>query len=80
METVLGLIIDDGVSSRGHRKNIYSKDFKYVGIYSAVCGDKIATCMDYHSEDLKVIEPSKKPLGPGYHSGKNVPQSQQAEQ
>jgi uncharacterized protein YkwD len=29
--TILGLIIDDGVKDRGHRKTIFSPTYRYVG-------------------------------------------------
>ena len=48
----MGLIIDDGVSDRGHRTNIFSASFKYVGISSRIQGDKIITVMDFHSNNL----------------------------
>lgn len=32
--TILGLIIDDGVTDRGHRKTIFSQDYRYIGCKS----------------------------------------------
>lgn len=32
METVLRLVVDDGVKSRGHRDNIFNDNFKLMGV------------------------------------------------
>jgi len=31
-EVIISLLVDDGVTSRGHRKNIFNSEFKFVGI------------------------------------------------
>jgi uncharacterized protein YkwD len=31
-EVIISLLVDDGCTSRGHRKNIFNPEFKYVGI------------------------------------------------
>lgn len=41
------LLIDDGVSDRGHRKNLLSSVFTNIGLGSAVVGDKIRVVMDF---------------------------------
>lgn len=54
LNTVKSLMIDDGVTSRGHRDNILSTEFKYVGIGSRVVGDRIRVVMVFHNQDPKL--------------------------
>lgn len=48
----MSLIIDDGVSNRGHRKSIFSNDYRYFGSASRRSSDHIITVIDYSSENL----------------------------
>lgn len=34
VETMIQLLVDDGNTNRGHRKNIFSPDFNYIGCYT----------------------------------------------
>lgn len=44
-EVVLAFIIDDGVPSRGHRKNILKESFAEIGIAYGIANDKTPVCV-----------------------------------
>jgi uncharacterized protein YkwD len=47
-EVLQQLIVDDGVLERGHRENIFNKEFKVFGCYSGPHRDyECMTCMDF---------------------------------
>ena len=50
-EVIINLMVDDGVSNRGHRKNMFSPDFKFVGIACAHHGAyDHCTVLDYAAQ------------------------------
>ena len=60
MESVLSLIIDDGVKGRGHRKNILNPSHRTIGIASEVhpSMEVIIVCnYAFHYCKNKQIEP-----------------------
>ncbi|EGR31942.1 scp-like extracellular, putative [Ichthyophthirius multifiliis] len=51
VDIIVQLIIDDGVSNRGHRMNIFGKDYKVTGIAAAKHSQYDICCvLDYASE------------------------------
>ena len=51
------------MASRGHRKAIFSKDYKYIGCSSRVTKEsKVITVINYHSENVKLKNKEKKVL------------------
>lgn len=65
LETVIGLIVDDGVRNRHHRSFIFSDSLKFMGAASKRSRHLIVTVIDYSSEDLSevtgVIAPENRP-------------------
>ncbi len=57
--------------NRGHRKSMLSDKYKFVGIYSVKCEDRIYTCIDFHTEDLKTIDSSSNPMIEKSNNAKN---------
>ena len=52
--TILGLIVDDGVSDRGHRKTIFNQQYRYVGCKSEVQNDKLITVFEMTENKLQI--------------------------
>ena len=63
---IIGLMIDDGVPSRGHRSNIFSADFHYMGVGLFKKGKNaserctITYAGGYSEQDGKVKDADKK--------------------
>lgn len=62
-EDVIGLIIDDGVKSRGHRKNIFKSDFHVIGLALSPPAKSPAMCVITFAGGF-VDRASKNPLVP----------------
>ena len=52
--TILGLIIDDGVSDRGHRRTIFNPQYRYVGCKSQIQKDKLITVFNMTENRLAI--------------------------
>ena len=53
--TVIGLVIDDGVTDRGHRLSVFDPDFAFYGSATRIQGDKVITVINYLSKDWPSI-------------------------
>lgn len=52
--TILGLIIDDGVADRGHRKTIFNPQYRYIGCKSEIQNDKVITVFNLTENKLQL--------------------------
>lgn len=54
-EVVMTMILDDGLKSRSHRKNIFNSKFKQVGVSCGVSNKKEALCVAVFADSFKDI-------------------------
>jgi hypothetical protein len=52
--TVLGLIVDDGVVDRGHRKTIFNPEYRFVGYKSQLQNDKLISVFNLTENRLQL--------------------------
>jgi len=55
-EVVLAMIVDDGVKSRSHRKNIFNPSFKLFGIACGTAKDNTALCVAEFADDFSEMK------------------------
>jgi len=53
---IVNLIIDDGVPNRGHRRALFSKDYKYIGVDFILNEDKIYSVISMSQANLELIK------------------------
>ncbi len=49
---LLNLIVDDGVANRGHRRALFSKEYKYIGMQFFEREDKIYSVISMSQSNL----------------------------
>lgn len=61
LDVLISLAVDDGVRSRGHRTNIFNKNFVYIGMNSGYHKKyRISTVMNYSGSWRGVDIPIRK--------------------
>lgn len=61
-QTLLTMIIDDGVESRTHRKNILNSDFNMVGVSCGEASNKEMICVFVFADSFDDIKSIKAPI------------------
>ncbi len=55
-DVVIQLLVDDGIRSRGHRKNIFDPEFRVVGVGCGQHAGYRAMCVTTFASDYKETE------------------------